>query len=108
MGWYEDYIADMNLPWTWEICGRCRGEGKHGNPSFDGVDNDFWNDDLDFFEEYMAGRHDVLCQECHGDGKIKIADEDQMTYSQIENLEDAVQGFWEMEAEYEMERRMGA
>jgi hypothetical protein len=59
--------VDVHVPWV--VCGRCDGEGRHGNPAFDGVPREWWieNDPSGKdFDAYLSGSWDVRCEECDG------------------------------------------
>jgi hypothetical protein len=48
----------VEVPGRFDVCGRCRGAGKHVNPSIDG--NGITSDEMqelgpDFLEDYMRG-----------------------------------------------------
>ena len=51
------------------VCWRCRGEGKHVNPSIDGsgIPVSVFHEDPEFAEQYFSGAFDVLCEVCSGD-----------------------------------------
>jgi hypothetical protein len=72
----EGYEVEHSLPSRWEICDRCRGNGKHDHPAFaNGLTQEDFDQDPDFREEYMRGRYDVRCDECRGAGKVLVPDE---------------------------------
>ena len=53
----------------YEVCKRCRGEGKHVNSAIDGnglTAEDFASLGPDFEEDYFGGAYDVTCEECNG------------------------------------------
>lgn len=63
---------------TYEVCGRCRGEGKHVNPAIDGngitaSEMDELGDD--FRDGYLGGVYDIRCQECDGQRVVAVVDE---------------------------------
>ena len=76
------------IPDAWMLCPRCNGEGKHGNPAFDGMsmselhEQDHWDDD--FMDGYMSGRYDVTCEECKGRTTVKGYDLSQLTPEVLE------------------------
>lgn len=51
-----------------EVCGCCRGSGSVVNPSIDccGLTQSDFDDDPDFYDDYMGGAFDVTCPECKG------------------------------------------
>jgi RecJ-like exonuclease len=65
-----------NLPGKWEICPSCDGNGKHVNPAVDGhgISPEEFAEDPDFAEAYFGGVYDVRCDECGGDGKVRVVD----------------------------------
>lgn len=69
--------VEHRLPGKFEVCHRCRGEGKHTNPSIDG--NGITASEMaelgdDFREDYVDGFYDVTCQTCHGRRVVAVAD----------------------------------
>jgi len=79
--WIE--ITDWNtgdiieVPTKNEVCSRCRGEGKHTNPSIDG--HGITSEEMDelgpdFEEDYFSGVYDVTCEECKGAKVVKVPD----------------------------------
>lgn len=103
----------MSFPAHFEVCDRCRGTGKHVNPSIDshGISREEFDADPEFEEAYFAGRYDVTCSVCKGERVVPVADEDRFTDEQ-KAIWAKLEGQWEDEAmsrrEQEMERRMGA
>lgn len=105
---YEEDGSEIELPWRWEICGRCHGNGSHVNPAVDGWSRDSeWADD-DFIEGYFEGRYDVRCEEGCDHGKIRVPDESRMTPALIEAWHRQLREEWEYRQEVLAERRMGA
>lgn len=68
----------IQLPSMFEICARCRGEGRHVNPNIDGngISPQEFAEDPDFEEAYFRGDYDVPCKECRGDRVVAVIDED--------------------------------
>lgn len=104
---YEDFV----LPARYEVCHRCRGTKTHVNPSIDG--NGLSREDMDdfgdeFFEDYMSGVYDVICEECHGEGLLLVVDEQRCTPEQLAEFNEYERDRYETEAIYRMERMMGA
>lgn len=104
----------VSFPAHYEVCDRCRGTGKHVNPSIDGhgISREEFDADPDFEEAYFEGRYDVTCYECKGERVVLVendvetfTDEQKALYAKLEEQ-------WEQEAAdrrvSEMERRMGA
>ena len=74
---------DLAFPGRWEICDRCRGNGTHDHPAFsNGLTSEDFEEDPDFREEYLAGRYDVRCEECGGEGKVAVPDVPAMRFNQ--------------------------
>lgn len=70
------------VPARYEVCGRCRGEGKHTNPAIDG--NGITSEEMyelgdEFREDYLNGVYDVLCEECKGERVILKPDRERCT-----------------------------
>lgn len=110
----EDGERQVTFPAHNEVCSRCRGNGKHVNPSIDGngLSPDDPDLDEDFWEGYFEGRYDVRCEACNGDRVVMVMnDEESFTPEQKADLA-LLEKQWEWEArdraEAEMERRMGA
>lgn len=107
--WIDD--DEVDLPSKYEVCYRCRGEGHHGHPAFDGVSVSWWYEDDpsgESLDNYMSGKYDVRCEECNGQRVVLVPDESRMTQEQIQGWDDHCQQEWEYQQEREMERRMGA
>jgi len=66
---------DVEIPAHWEICGTCRGEGKHSRAlgAITMEDRDqYWSEDE--WEGYMNGDYDSPCSDCKGTGKVQGVD----------------------------------
>ena len=99
--------TETELPFRWEICGHCRGEGK--SSAYLGA---YTRDEMDeqgqeFFEDYMAGRYDRACDRCDGAGKVKRVDWLKLTREQRRAWNEQVRSDREMAAEEAAERRAG-
>jgi RecJ-like exonuclease len=105
---YRDHDEDdpPPLPHRWEICSRCRGEGKHCNPAIDGngLTREDFDEDPDFAEMYFSGAYDVPCHECGGRGSVKVPDVSQMTFAQKRQYVLQLRGGRERDAAWESER----
>jgi RecJ-like exonuclease len=73
-----------NYPQKWEICCRCKGEGKHDHPAFaNGITQSEMREmGRDGMDSYFAGHYDVRCDECDGTGKVRALDVDAMDEAQ--------------------------
>jgi hypothetical protein len=108
--YYDDNGDEVQLPGRWAICHRCRGEGHHGNPAFDGTTTEWWlegDPDGDDLADYIAGRYDVRCEAGCDNGKLVVLDEERCGASQVV----AYQEWLAEEADYRAlvaaERRFG-
>jgi RecJ-like exonuclease len=103
----EDGVYENNikyLPYKWNICPTCHGEGTRRLVSEEYVAEM----DEEEYEDFLAGRYDTVCNECQGTGKIKVLDESRCTPEELEEYRR--QEFWRRsgEAESAAERRLGA
>jgi RecJ-like exonuclease len=103
----EDDGEPIALPYKWEICSQCEGEGR--SSAYLGA---FTWDELheqgdEFIEDYFAGNFDKSCGCCGGSGKITVADYGKMTEDQVKAYEQQLQDDYEYEAMRNAERRMG-
>lgn len=85
VAWIKDEEVQCSFPAKFEVCPRCRGEGKHTNPSIDGngitaSEMDELGDD--FREDYMSGVYDITCSKCHGERVVAVADVSRWTFAQ--------------------------
>lgn len=106
----EGIILDLEVPEKWEICGNCRGNGKHVNPAIDGhgLTREDFDEDPDFEEGYFSGRYDVICQAGCSDGKIRVPDTDMISDPVVRKaVEEWIQTDHEMREEAKHERDMG-
>lgn len=127
--YYEEVMVE--IPCEYEVCGLCRGKGKHVNPSIDAsgissADHEFWEDDYDpeyeddDFEgdyentgkrnvrtsRYMRGDYDVSCYSCKGNRVVPIPASHAPAVV-LKAIHEAVEDNAMYEAEREAERRMG-
>lgn len=105
-------VGDEEFPAKWEICSRCRGEGHHGNPAFDGTTTEWWlegDPDGDDLQAYIEGQFDVPCEDpdCEN-GKVLVADTDSMSDEQRKEWYQWSQEEAEYRQQVRMERMMGA
>lgn len=95
-------VAGMKIPAKWAICDRCRGNGTHGNPAFDGMPVEITPDnDIEFWDDLRAGHYDVRCAECSGSGKVKVIDEEIASADEVKEYNDYLND----KAEYAAEQR---
>lgn len=110
----EGEVHEVELPATYEVCERCRGEGTHVNPSIDGngLSREDFDEDPDFEEDYFNGVYDVTCEECGGKRVVPQIDEDACKrkglMSTVEAHYEQLREKYAHERECEAERRMGA
>ena len=113
---YEDDQGDeieIELPARYEVCGRCRGEGSHVNPSIDGhgITEDEWNGpdwDDESRDAYMSGAYDVACEVCNGDRVVLVPDEERADRAMLARYEETQRDLAECLAIMRAERAMGA
>lgn len=79
---HEDGDEEITLPTTWQICGTCRGNGT-SSAYLGAFSQDDMAEDPDFAEDYMAGQYDRSCDECDGEGKIKVVDVDRLSEADL-------------------------
>lgn len=113
---YCDDGEERELPYRWQICSQCAGEGK--SSAYLGA---FTRDQLEdegheFIEDYFAGRYDRPCETCGGAGKVKKPDyramskadrrafykqqEEEREVRSIERMERLMEGGWREEGWY--------
>jgi hypothetical protein len=102
--------CEFKAPANWEVCPRCRGEGKHIAPGIDdhGITAEEFAEDPDFAEAYWGGVYDVDCSECNGRRVVAVPDWGQVPEEikkAIDDKAEADAAYW---AEVEAERRAGA
>lgn len=121
-GDYETDLGEVSeeitVPFKWEVCSRCDGDGHHSNPSIDGNGiTESEMDDLgdDFRKNYFAGVYDVTCEECKGNRLVPVIDLDlipakdprlTLISQALEYKKGIAQDRAEWKAEQAMERRM--
>lgn len=61
--------TEHELPARWHICGNCDGAGCSSGylGAFTGEE---MHEDPEFFEAYMNGAYDRMCETCKGTGKV--------------------------------------
>lgn len=75
---HEEYDEDGELIFkpdrsAWMICPTCSGEGHHAKELGSFTQSEFYEcfDDEESRERYFAGGYDKVCNVCHGSGKIR-------------------------------------
>lgn len=97
------------VPAIYQVCPRCQGHGHHDHPAFvNGISDEEFREDPDFRDDYLAGKHDVSCEECHGDRVVLVPNRDAIDPHVLARLDEHNQALAEMRATQAAERRMGA
>lgn len=112
----EEELQDVELPGEFEVCGRCRGRGRHCNPNIDGngITSSEWAEwDEEEQETYLSGGYDVACEECHGARVILVVDREACERAPVlkvalEEYDARDRSMAETRAIERMERRYGA
>jgi RecJ-like exonuclease len=99
--------TERELPFVWEICGRCDGHGK-SSEHLGAFTGDQMREDPDFAAAYMAGEYDQDCQHCDGTGKVMVPDFNKISKPDAKEYRAQIRALHEVEAEHEAERRIGA
>lgn len=108
-GCCEELVA---FPFKYEVCPTCNGRGRHVNPDIDsqGLTREDFDQDPEFFEDYLSGLYDVDCYECGGTRVVPEIDEDRLSEEQKVQLK-SLQDSRREDANYArmcaMERAMG-
>jgi RecJ-like exonuclease len=109
----ETCEIEVELPARYEVCSRCRGEGKHDHPAFsNGFSREDLDEDSDFAEGYFRGDYDVVCEQCQGRTTVLVVDADAC---KAQGLEKELEAYFQHRREIrevdlmtQAERRMGA
>jgi hypothetical protein len=90
----------------YEVCGTCEGRGRHVNPAINrnGITQETFDDDPEFFEAYRRGDYDVPCSACQGRRVVLVPKSPEGKAA----LHSAWGAEYDYAAEVEAERRMGA
>ena len=75
----SEVSEEITVPFKWEVCPQCQGDGHHSNPTLDGngiTQSEMEDLGEDFRENYFAGVYDVTCEQCHGNKLIPEIDLD--------------------------------
>jgi len=105
-----DSSKEFFLPAKLEVCGTCRGNGSHVNPSIDahGITGDEW---AEWGEEeqhsYMNGGYDVACNECGGKRVVPVPDRERASKEALAIYDEEVQSAYDNAAERAQELRYG-
>lgn len=103
----EGYEIQIKVPCHWEICGTCRGDGKH-SAHLGAITSSEWDEwDYEEQETYMSGGYDRTCEDCGGSGKILTEDYDKLPKEDRERLEKQDRDEYLYRQECEAERRAG-
>lgn len=105
---YCDDGSEIELPFKWEICGSCRGEGKSSAYLGAFTRSEMDEEGPEFLDDYMGGRYDRACDRCEGGGKVRVVDWSKLTKQQRKDWNEQVRGEREAAAITRMERAMGA
>lgn len=107
--WHHDE-TEHTLPACWEICDRCKGEGRHTNPSIDGngITEDEWNGpdwDDESREMYLSGGYDVTCEAGCSGGRVLVPDEEACRHEPLKTLLERYEAQQDARARSEAEDR---
>lgn len=108
--WVDDEDVEHHLLCKWEVCGTCRGNGKHVNPSIDasGLTAEDFHEDPDFAEMYVRGDYDVICNECDGLRVVPVLDVENNPKELVEKYHQYREDEYRWARESAAERAMGA
>lgn len=102
----NDDGSESELPYKWEICGRCSGEGK-SSAYLGAYTADRWAEqDDDFKDDYIGGKYDRPCEHCNGSGKRPVADRSRMSKEQWRAYRDQQRDIQESRSIERQERLM--
>ena len=81
----SDEEIEEQVPFIYEVCDVCNGTGSHVNPSIDshGLTHEDFEEDPDFFEDYMNGEYNVTCYKCNGNRVVPIINKSKPGYEDI-------------------------
>jgi len=101
--------GEILLPSRMEVCHRCEGRGVHDHEAFsNGISQDEFREDPDFFDDYRAGVYSVPCSVCRGQNVVPTVDTDRASKEDLEDYYRHLQSESDYRRECEAERRMGA
>jgi DnaJ-class molecular chaperone len=102
------YLGDdteVTLPWRWEICSTCSGNGHHSHRLGAISEETMWGDwDEQDREDYFAGAFDETCSVCDGSGKVRVVDETRCTKDMLKAYREQQEDDAEMRAIERAER----
>ena len=80
---------EVQVGFTYEVCGLCNGKGTHVNPSIDcnGISGNDFAEDPDFYEDYRSCAYDVKCNHCHGKRVYPYCTDERVIRAQEEEAE---------------------
>jgi hypothetical protein len=100
----EEGLKSLVLHWI--VCPQCRGNGS--STLYLGDVTEMIHEDPDFAEDYWRGHYDRECDTCYGRTTVPEVDENRTDAESLKVWHEWVQDYYETEAIYAMERRMGA
>lgn len=108
---YPGYFSDddgefVQVPYKWEICSQCRGEGKSSAYLGAYTWDELHEQGDEFIEDYFAGNYDRVCDCCDGSGKVTVPDYGKMTEEQEKKYMEQMEADYAYESERRAEMRM--
>lgn len=97
----------IELPAKYEVCIRCRGEGRIPLPGMAFTAEDF-AEDPGFAEDYFGGLYDQTCPDCNGLRVVDVVDHDRADTDAIAKYETWCADIADSQRVADAERRMGA
>lgn len=74
----QDFINKYNISISFkmEVCYQCGGRGSIVNPCIDagGISMETFDEDPEFYHNYMSGRFDQTCNVCNGKNVVQVID----------------------------------
>jgi hypothetical protein len=100
-------ITTCTIPYAWEICGTCRGNGGHSR-RLGVIHAETWGDwDDEEREAYLGGAYDARCERCNGSGKVREIAYERLPADVGEWIENYRRDSYQAAAEYRAERLAG-
>lgn len=103
----EDDGEPIALPYKWEICSHCSGEGQSSSYLGAFTWDELYEQGDEFISDYFAGNYDRPCDCCDGSGKVAVPNYNKMTEEQVKKYEQNIQDEIEYESMIRAEKRMG-